>query len=172
MGGHHSSTSMTSATSAIKLIKTRHLQQRKMERGIETKEMKSAVKHGVKQPGTTIGTTKHSYNGVTVVTGPKSAGVREGLTAWRGRPQVTVTQAMKHMQEKTEENRRKKAKKKAKKAAKKQVELLVAPDPTGPTAETKVKMIVTNGLSTGLLLSYFWNTSTRSWLATITYLPC
>ena len=57
---------------------------------------------------------------------------------------------------------------------KKQVELLVAPDPTGPTAETKVKMTVTvtNGLSTGLLLSYFWNTSTRSWLATITYLPC
>ena len=56
------------ATSAIEIIRSKHLQQRKREREIETRDMQAAIKHGRKQAGTGNGTVKHTHNGVAVVT--------------------------------------------------------------------------------------------------------
>jgi len=60
--------SSSTATSAIQIIRTKHLNRRKRERDIETREMQAAVKHGRKEPGTGPGSIRHVHNGVAVVT--------------------------------------------------------------------------------------------------------
>lgn len=56
------------ATSAIEIIRSRHLRERKRQRGVDTIEMQAAVKHGAKEAGHVPGTVKHIHNGVAVVT--------------------------------------------------------------------------------------------------------
>mmetsp|Transcript_31551 Transcript_31551/g.77754 ORF Transcript_31551/g.77754 Transcript_31551/m.77754 type:complete len:142 (-) Transcript_31551:682-1107(-) len=67
------------ATSAIEIIRTKHLIRRKREREIETREMQAAVKHGRKEPGKTSGTVKHVHKGVVLVT---DSDHRCGITAY------------------------------------------------------------------------------------------
>ena len=71
--------SRSTATSAIQIIRTRHLNQRKRQRDIETREMQAAVKHGRKEPGNAPGSVRHSHNGVAVVTDREH---RVGITAF------------------------------------------------------------------------------------------
>eukprot|EP01052_Picozoa_sp_SAG31_P054222 SAG31_NODE_14313_length_815_cov_0.966480_1_plen_108_part_00 len=70
------------ATSAIDLIRTKHLQRRKAERGIDTRALQAAIKHGAKAPGNQPNTVKHAHGSVHVVT----AGSKEnlvGITAYK-----------------------------------------------------------------------------------------
>ena len=54
-------------TSAIPINKTKHLQQRQTERGIETKELQRAVKHGEKE-FVRGGKIKHTHEGLAYIT--------------------------------------------------------------------------------------------------------
>ena len=54
-------------TSAIPINKTKHLQMRQSERGIETKELQRAVKHGEKEV-VHDGKIKHTHAGVSYIT--------------------------------------------------------------------------------------------------------
>jgi hypothetical protein len=71
--------SASTATSAIEMIRTKHLQSRKRQRQIETIEMQAALKHGQKAPGNVVGTVKHMYNGVALVT---DAAHKVGVTTY------------------------------------------------------------------------------------------
>ena len=71
--------SRSTATSAIEIIRTNHLRQRKRQREIETREMQAAVKHGRKEPGNVPGSVKHTHRGVAVVT---DAEHRVGITTY------------------------------------------------------------------------------------------
>ena len=72
------------ATSAIELMRTKHLRRRKAERGIDTRAMQAAIKHGTKAPGNRPNTVMHAHGGVRVVTttGESPRG-RVGITAYR-----------------------------------------------------------------------------------------
>ena len=56
------------ATSAIEIIRSKHLSKRKRQRGVETIEMQAAVKHGQKEIESLSGRVKHTHNRVVVVT--------------------------------------------------------------------------------------------------------
>lgn len=53
-------------TSAIPINKSKHLQQRQTERGIATKELQRAVKHGEKE-AVRDGKIKHTHEGVAYI---------------------------------------------------------------------------------------------------------
>lgn len=72
------------ATSAIEVMRTKHLKQRKAERGIDTRSMQAAIKHGTKQPGNTPSTVKHTHCGVSVVTANENGNI-VGVTAYKTR---------------------------------------------------------------------------------------
>ena len=74
-----SGASRNTATSAIEIIRSKHLAQRKREREIETRAMQAAVKHGRKEAGNVGGRIKHVHNGLAVVT---DAEARVGITAY------------------------------------------------------------------------------------------
>ena len=67
------------ATSAIEIIRSKHLAKRKRERDIDTRDMQAAIKHGRKEAGSMPGRVKHTYNGVAVVTDGEH---RVGITAF------------------------------------------------------------------------------------------
>lgn len=71
--------SRNTATSMIEIIRTNHLNQRKRQRDIETREMQAAVKHGRKEPGNVPGSIRHVHNGVALVT---DGDHRVGITAY------------------------------------------------------------------------------------------
>jgi hypothetical protein len=73
----------STATSAIDILRTKHLRQRKRERDVDTREMQAAVKHGRKEPGNQLGTIKHQHNGVVMITDRDH---RIGITVWPQRP--------------------------------------------------------------------------------------
>ena len=75
-----SDASRHTATSAIQIIRSKHLSQRKREREIETRELQAAVKHGRKEAQGS-GRVKHVHNGVAIVT---DAEARVGITAFPG----------------------------------------------------------------------------------------
>jgi len=80
------SASIITATSAIEIIKTRHLNERKEERDIDTLELQKAYKHGTKEPGHYPGTVKHTHGGVVLVTGDSTGILKSnpaGVTAYR-----------------------------------------------------------------------------------------
>jgi hypothetical protein len=79
-GGGSAVTPESTATSAIQLIRTKHLSKRKRDREIETREMQSALKHGRKDLGSRPGSVKHTLGGLSVVTDEKH---RVGITAFR-----------------------------------------------------------------------------------------
>ena len=83
--GSGKSSTATTATSAVEMMKTHHLEKRQAERDIDTAEMKRAVKRGSKQPGAAPGTVKHSFANVMVVTGAgrDSGSGQAGITAYR-----------------------------------------------------------------------------------------
>jgi hypothetical protein len=73
----------STATEKIELIRSKHLQHRKRERGVDTIEMKRAIKHGRKEPGNAgTGRIKHTHGGVSVVTVTDATG-RTGVTTYR-----------------------------------------------------------------------------------------
>jgi hypothetical protein len=69
------------ATSAIEMMRTKHLERRKAKRGIDTRSMQAAIKHGTKTPGNRPDTVKHALNGVCVVTAGKK-GDMVGITTY------------------------------------------------------------------------------------------
>ena len=76
------------------MMRTHHLEKRQAERGIDTAEMKRAVKRGSKQPGAAPGTVKHSFANVTVVTGAAGrggGGQQAGIMAYRSAPRRHAT---------------------------------------------------------------------------------
>lgn len=72
--------SRNTATSAIEIMRTKHLSKRKRERGIETRDIQAAIKHGKKQSGAVAGSVTHCHNGVVVVTDTDH---RVGVTAFK-----------------------------------------------------------------------------------------
>jgi hypothetical protein len=70
----------STATSAIQVIRTKHLSERKREREIETHELQRALKHGRKEAGSRPGSVRHTLGGLSVVT---DAQHRIGITAFR-----------------------------------------------------------------------------------------
>ena len=73
---------VATATSAIELMRTRHLQRRKAERGIDTRALQAAIKHGTKAPGNRPNTVMHAHNDLRVVTRGKQRDC-VGITAYR-----------------------------------------------------------------------------------------
>ena len=67
------------ATSAVSIESTQHLRQRKAERGVDTREMQLAVKHGERTVDESTGNLQFRYNGVCYVTDPSG---RVGVTSW------------------------------------------------------------------------------------------
>eukprot|EP01052_Picozoa_sp_SAG31_P002126 SAG31_NODE_72_length_27821_cov_26.870572_2_plen_785_part_00 len=78
----------STATEKIELIRSRHLQSRKRERGVDTIEIQRAIKHGRKEQGNAgTGRIKHTHNGVSVVT---DASCKTGVTTYRNSRQKGV----------------------------------------------------------------------------------
>ncbi len=73
--------SASTSTEKIALIRSKHLQSRKRQRGVDTIEIQRAIKHGRKEPGHAgTGRIKHVHNGVSVVT---DATCKTGVTTYR-----------------------------------------------------------------------------------------
>jgi hypothetical protein len=74
------------ATSAIEVIPTKHLKQRKAEREIDTRSVQATIKHsswidGTKTRGSRPNTVMHTHNGVRVVAAGEQW-VHVGMTAY------------------------------------------------------------------------------------------
>ena len=78
--GGAAAASASTATERIEIIRTKHLQSRKRQRGVDTIEMQRAVKRGTKEPGSGPGNVKHTHQGVSVVTDGTH---KVGVTAFR-----------------------------------------------------------------------------------------
>ena len=72
--------------------KTNHLQQRKKERGITTRDFESAVMNGAAEQQPT-GTVKHRHRDLVAITAPGEEGGKDGITAWRFPPAGSVHSA-------------------------------------------------------------------------------